>query len=80
LFDAFARAGTPAVPAVYHDDFAGEVEAQLRTCAAVLVWYNPIEGGSRRDRLDAMLHRVADAGVVVSAHPDTILALGTKDV
>lgn len=80
LFEAFARAGVPAQPAVYHDDFADEVEAQLRECRLVLVWCNPIEGGRRRDRLDAMLRRVADAGVVVSAHPEAILKLGTKDV
>jgi hypothetical protein len=80
LFEAFARAGTPAVPAVYHDDFADEVEAQLRGFRLVLVWCNPIEGGRRRDCLDAMLRRLADAGIVVSAHPDAILELGTKDV
>jgi hypothetical protein len=80
LFEAFARAGMRAVPAVYHDDFADEVEAQLRDCRVVLVWSNPVEGGRRRDRLDAMLRRVAEAGTIVSAHPDTILKLGTKDV
>lgn len=80
LFDAFAAAGMAACPAVYHDDFAEEVEAQLRGVDAVLVWCNPIEGGRRRDTLDAMLRRVADAGVLVSAHPDAVLALGTKDV
>jgi len=80
LFEAFARAGMPAVPAVYDDAFAAEVQAQLRGCALVLVWCNPVEGGRRRDVLDAMLRRVADAGVIVSAHPDTILNLGTKDV
>lgn len=80
LFEAFARAGVTAVPAVYNDAFAEEVEAQLRDCRLVLVWCNPIEGGRRRDHLDAMLRRVADSGVVVSAHPETILKLGTKDV
>jgi len=80
LFDAFARAGIEAVPAVYDDTFAKEVEEQLRQCALVLVWCNPIEAGRRRDLLDALLRRVADAGVVVSAHPDAILKLGTKDV
>jgi hypothetical protein len=80
LFEAFSAAGVRAVPAVYHDDFADEVEAQLRGVALVLAWCNPIEGGRRRDRLDAMLHRVADAGVFVSAHPDAVLKLGTKDV
>lgn len=80
LFEAFARAGVNAVPAVYNDAFAEEVEKQLRDCALVLVWCNPIEGGRRRDQLDALLRRVSDSGVVVSAHPDTILKLGTKDV
>ena len=80
LFEAFASAGIPAAPAVYHDDFADEVEAQLRKVGLVLVWCNPIEGGRRRDRLDDMLRRVADAGVIVSAHPDAIHKLGTKDV
>jgi hypothetical protein len=80
LFEAFARAGVAAVPAVYNDDFADEVEAQLQDCGLVLVWCNPIEGGRRRDRLDAMLRRLAASGVIVSAHPDAILKLGTKDV
>lgn len=80
LFKAFALAGIPAKPAIYHDDFAEVVEEQLRGAALVLVWCNPIEGGRRRDRLDSMLGRLADAGTIVSAHPDTILKLGTKDV
>ncbi len=80
LFEAFAAAGIAACPAVYHDDFAGEVEAQLRGIDVLLAWCNPIEGGRRRHRLDEMLRRVADSGVQVSAHPDAILALGTKDV
>jgi hypothetical protein len=80
LFEAFARAGVTAVPAVYHDDFAAEVEGQLRGCSAVLAWCNPIQDGRRRDLLDAMLRRVADAGVLVSAHPEAVLKLGTKDV
>lgn len=80
LFEAFAAAGIAAAPAVYHDDFADAVEAQLRGVRVVLVWCNPIEGGRRRDRLDAMLRRLAAAGTVVSAHPDAILKLGTKDV
>lgn len=80
LFEAFAAAGAAAEPAVWHDDFADEVAAQLRRVQVVLVWCNPIEGGRRRDRLDALLREAADAGVLVSTHPDTILRLGTKDV
>ena len=80
LFQAFAAAGVRAEPAVYHDSFAAEVETQLLQVDAVLVWCNPIEGGLRRNRLDALLREVAQAGVMVSTHPDTILKLGTKDV
>lgn len=80
LFEAMARAGVAAEPAVWHDDFTDEVEAQLRRVQAVLVWCNPIEGGRRRHRLDAMLAEVARAGVLVSAHPEAVRSLGTKDV
>jgi hypothetical protein len=80
LFAAFEAAGLAAEPALWHDDYAAAVLAQLRQVDAVLVWCNPIEGGRRRDRLDALLGVVAEGGVLVSAHPDTILRLGTKDV
>lgn len=80
LFEAFAAAGVRAETCIWHDDFADEVAAQLRRVQAVLVWCNPIEGGRRRDRLDALLREAADAGVWISTHPDTILRLGTKDV
>lgn len=80
LFEALAAAGVRAEPAVYHDDFADEVAAQLAGVQLVLVWCNPIEAGRRRDRLDALLRDVARRGVHVSAHPDVILRLGTKDV
>ncbi len=80
LFSAFEAAGMRAEPAVWHDDFADEVQAQLRNFDVALVWCNPIEGGRRRDRLDAVLREVSNHGVIVSTHPDTIMRLGTKDV
>ncbi|MDO9093888.1 MAG: Cj0069 family protein [Rubrivivax sp.] len=80
LFEALGAAGAKAEPAVWHDNFADEVRAQLLGTQLVLVWCNPIEDGRRRDRLDALLREVARAGVIVSAHPDAILRLGTKDV
>ena len=80
LFEAFAAASVDAQPAVWHDDFADEVCQQLRGVQLVLAWCNPIEDGRRRDRLDAVLREVADDGVIVSAHPDAIHRLGTKDV
>ncbi|MFH0129536.1 Cj0069 family protein [Variovorax sp. VaC1] len=80
LFDALSAAGVAVEPAVYHDDFIDEVAGQLRLLDGVLVWCNPIELGRRRERLDAMLREIAGTGVFVSAHPDAILRLGTKDV
>jgi hypothetical protein len=47
---------------------------------AVLVWVNPIQDGRDRSILDSMLREVAAAGIFVSAHPDVILKLGTKEV
>jgi hypothetical protein len=80
LFDALHAAGVAAEPAVYHDEIVDDVRAQLLQVQGVLVWHNPIEGGRTRAVLDAMLHDVAAQGVFVSAHPDTIRRLGTKDV
>ena len=80
LFDALTQAGVAVQPAVYHDEACDEVEAQLAALQGVLVWHNPIEGGRTRARLDAMLGRLAARGVFVSAHPETILHMGTKDV
>lgn len=80
LFTAFAAAGVEVEPAVYHDDFCDEVEAQLRRLRGVLVWHNPVHDGRTRRVLDAMLRRVAASGVFVSAHPEAILRMGTKDV
>jgi hypothetical protein len=80
LFDALAAVGVNAEPAVYHDDFADEVETQLQQVDLVQAWCNPIQDGYRRHRLDALLRKVAATGVTVSSHPDAILKLGTKDV
>lgn len=80
LFEAFSAAGVAAEPAIYNDDFADEVQRQLEQVQGVLVWHNPIEGGRTRARLDAILRDAAARGAFVSAHPDTILKMGTKDV
>jgi hypothetical protein len=80
VFQALAALGVRAQPAVYHDDFSVEVQQELRQVDGVLVWVNPIEDGRDRTLLDAMLRAVAAAGVFVSAHPDIILKMGTKEV
>ena len=57
-----------------------DVRAQLVTFNGVLVWVNPIHDGRNRAKLDALLREVAARGVWVSAHPDVILKMGTKEV
>jgi hypothetical protein len=46
----------------------------------VLVWVNPIQDGANRAQLDPLLREVAGRGIWVSAHPDVILRMGTKEV
>ena len=80
VHEALTSLGARVEAAVYHDDFCEEVRRQLLEVDGVLVWVNPIEGGRDRSVLDAMLREVAASGVFVSAHPDVILELGTKEV
>jgi uncharacterized protein DUF6815 len=69
-----------AEPAVYAEEFEDTVRAQLLKVDGVLVWVNPIHEGRNRANLDALLRDVAARGVWVSAHPDVILKMGTKEV
>src|SRR5262249_45244329 len=46
----------------------------------VLVWVDPISEGRDRRQLDALLREVSARGVQVSAHPDVISKMGTKEV
>ena len=80
LFAALDAAGLHAEPAIWHEDFADALRAQLRGVSLVLAWCNPIEAGRRRGPLDALLRELADAGALVSAHPEAVQRLGTKDV
>ena len=80
VFAAFESLGVDAEPIVYSDDAADALRDQLLAFDGVLVWVNPIEQGKDRSRLDPLLQDVADAGVFVSARPDVILRMGTKEV
>jgi len=80
IFKALADFGVMAEPAVFHDEFCEEVRQQLMRVDLVLVWMNPIQDGRDRSILDSMLREVAATGVYVSAHPDIILKMGTKEV
>ena len=80
MFAAFRDLGVESEPVVYSDDALDAVREQLLGLDGVLVWVNPIEQGLDRSRLDALLREVSDAGTWVSAHPDVILRMATKQV
>jgi hypothetical protein len=65
---------------MFSEDMADEVRDQLLSVQGVLVWVDPVTGRDDRSQLDAVLREAAAAGVWVSAHPDVILKMGTKEV
>jgi hypothetical protein len=80
LYDTFAALGVTAEHIVYSDDAVEEVKNQLLDLDGVLVWVNPIEDGANRAQLDSLLRDASTRGVWVSAHPDAIGKMGTKEV
>jgi hypothetical protein len=80
VFAALANVCVDTEPVVYEDDVLEAVRTQLTALDGVLVWVNPIHEGRSRAHLDALLREVAARGVWVSAHPDVILKMGTKEV
>ncbi len=64
----------------FDDDAVDAVRKTLLTCDGVMAWVNPIQDGVNRARLDPLLSEVSAAGIWVTAHPDVILKLGTKEV
>ncbi|HEX6513079.1 MAG TPA: Cj0069 family protein [Chloroflexota bacterium] len=65
---------------VYNDEAGAAVRGQLLAVDAALVWVDPISDHGDRTALDSLLREVAAQGVLVSAHPDVILKMGTKEV
>jgi len=80
VFAALAEVGVDAEPVVYEDDVLDSTRPRLATFDGVLIWVNPIHEGRNRANLDALLREIAARGVWVSAHPDVILKIGTKEV
>ena len=79
IFAALTEAGLEVEPVLYRDDSANFTE-HLTGFDGVLVWVDPISDDDDRTVLDAHLRDVAAQGTWVSAHPDTILKMGTKEV
>ncbi len=80
VFEALTRLGCHAEAVVYRDEVAASVRQRLLAVDGVLVWVDPIGGDEDRTQFDEILREVATAGVWVSAHPDVIAAIGTKEV
>jgi hypothetical protein len=77
---ALAEKGVAVEGAPYLVDDVEGLREQLMRVDGVLVWINPIVDGRDRTDLNKMLADVAASGVLVSAHPDVIAKMGTKDV
>src|SRR5262249_42012083 len=80
ILAAMTETGLAVEPVLYREDATGELAAHLSRFDAVLVWVDPISGDLDRVALDALLREVTSAGPWVSAHPDTIMKMGTKEV
>jgi len=77
---ALAEKGTSVEGAPYVADDVDGLREQLMRVDGVLVWINPIVDGRDRTGLNKALAEVAASGVFVSAHPNVIAKMGTKDV
>jgi uncharacterized protein DUF6815 len=80
LFRAFADLNVTAEPVPYSDQAADHLRARLLQVDGVLVWVDPVTEQGDRSKLDPMLTEVGARGVWVSAHPDVIQKIGTKEV
>jgi hypothetical protein len=80
IFAALHGVGVAVEPVLYCDATSDVVREQLVRVDGVLVWVDPIGEGEDRTTLDAVLRDVSSHGVWVSAHPDTIEKMGTKEV
>jgi Domain of unknown function (DUF6815) len=80
VFAAFRACGVNAEPVVFTESRAEATREQLVDLAGVLVWVNPIQDGLDRSVLDRLLREAVAADVWVSADPDVIAKIGTKQV
>ena len=78
--EALSAAGLEVVGAPYSDEDVDAIRATLLDVDGALVWINPIVDGHDRSVLNAMLAEVTRSGVYVSAHPEIIDKMGTKEV
>ena len=80
LFRAFADLNVQAEPVLYSDECVGAIRDRLIQFDGILVWVDPVSDDHDRSKLDPMLEDLSGHGVWVSAHPDLIQKIGTKEV
>jgi hypothetical protein len=80
IVEALVAVGLEVVAVLYSEARHDDVRDLLLRADGVLVWVDPIAGGATRAGLDRLLRDVAEHGVWVSAHPDVIDKIGTKEV
>jgi len=64
----------------FDEDLPEALRDEVRDADGVLVWADPLTDRGPRTTLDILLSEIAGTGVWVSAHPDVIHRMGTKDV
>jgi uncharacterized protein DUF6815 len=80
VFRALEDEGIGTVPCVFSEDALDDMRGDLLGVDGVLVWVDPVTGSTDRSALDDVLREVARNGAWVSAHPDVVLRMGTKEV
>lgn len=80
LFEEFAKLPVLVEPLVFEDEAVEAVRSQLLGLDGVLVWVNPIQDDANRQQLDTLLREASALGIYVTADPDVIVKLGTKEV
>jgi hypothetical protein len=77
---ALARRALDVVPVPYVEGREADTAKALVGVDGVLVWVDPLSDDGDRHRLDQVLREAAATGVWVSARPDAVDRLGTKEV
>jgi len=80
ILNALSDLGVSAEAVAYDEAISDALFGRLVEFDGVLVWVDPLDGDRDRSVLDPLLRAVASSGTWVSAHPDTILQMGTKEV
>jgi hypothetical protein len=79
MTEALRRLGA-VVDSVDFDDPRWPALDRMMRCDGVLVWADPLTEAGDRAVLDTVLRDVSESGVWVSAHPNVIDKIGTKEV